>query len=123
MRPYDDEIRVGFLGDRQNLGVDARTMCHENFGMQVRGIDPADQADELVFQVLCDQVVGKRRALGLKDGLDLAYHCQDMKLSPELAREFHCREERSATGSFVIEVNGNQDVFVQVRLLSLVASN
>jgi hypothetical protein len=51
MRSHDDEIGPGFLGDPENLGVDARAVSHQDLGLQVIGVDAADESSKLVFQV------------------------------------------------------------------------
>ena len=49
VRSDDDEIGPSFLGNPQNLGIDARTMSDEDAGIEVGGIDPADQGGNPVF--------------------------------------------------------------------------
>jgi len=38
-----------FLGNPQNLGIDARTMSDEDAGIEVGSIEPADQGGNPVF--------------------------------------------------------------------------
>jgi hypothetical protein len=68
------------------------------------------------FQIRDDHLIAERRRLRLQDGLDLAHHGQDMKPGSERARELDRRKQRLVAGSFVIEVNGDQNIFVHVSL-------
>ena len=54
MRADDDEIGPGFLGNPQNLGIDARAVSDENVGIEVGGVDVTDQSCKPVFQIRCD---------------------------------------------------------------------
>ena len=49
VRSDDDEIGPSFLGNPQNLGIDARTMSDEDAGIEVGSIEPADQGGNPVF--------------------------------------------------------------------------
>ena len=42
VRSDDDEIGLGFLGDPQNLRIDAGAMRDENVGLKVGSIDALD---------------------------------------------------------------------------------
>ena len=42
MRSHDNEIGLGFLGDSQNLGIDAGAERDENVRTKVESVDPAD---------------------------------------------------------------------------------
>ena len=57
MRSHHDEIGGGRLGDRKNLGVNARARGYKYLGMQVIGFDLANPARKFVFQVCDDRVV------------------------------------------------------------------
>jgi hypothetical protein len=112
MRSDDDEIGFDFLGDPQNFGIDADAVRDEGVGIKIGGVDPADQGTELVFKIRSDQLVGKRCALGLQDCLDLAHDREDVKPGAEGAGELDRRDQRLAAGGFIIQVKGNQDIFV-----------
>ena len=116
MRSDDDEIGPGFLGDPQNLRIDAGAVRDENVGLKVGSIDTPDQGGDPVFQIRGDQLIAERCRLGLQDGLDLAHDGEDMKPGAEGARELDRREQRLAAGGFIIKVNGEQNVLVHVSL-------
>jgi len=52
--------------------------------------------------------------LGLQDRLDLTHDGEDMKPGAKGACELDCRQQRLMAGSFIIKVNGEQDVLVHV---------
>ena len=91
MRSDDDQINPSFFGDSQNLTIDARPMDHEDFRIEVRGVDAADQGGKPIFEVRDDQLVAQGRGAGLKDRLNLAHDREDMKLGPEFTRKLDRR--------------------------------
>jgi hypothetical protein len=68
VRSDDDEIRSSFFSDPEYFGVNARLMGYEDPGVQVIGIDLADQGCKLAFSIRYDRLVAERRGLGLQDG-------------------------------------------------------
>jgi hypothetical protein len=122
MRSDDNEIGLGFLGNGQNLGIDARTMGHENIGLKVGSIGAPDQGGYAVFEIRGDQVIAKRGRLGFQDGLDLAHDRKNMKPGAEGSRDLDRREQRFASGGFIIEVNGEQNILIHLNLVPKVWS-
>jgi hypothetical protein len=60
VRSDDNEVGLGFLGDSQNLGIDAGTIRHENVGFKVGCIDTADQGSDPVLEIRRDQFIAER---------------------------------------------------------------
>jgi hypothetical protein len=102
MRSDDSEIGFGFLGDSQNLRIDAGAVRYQNIGIKVGSIDTPDQGGEAVFQIRGDQVIAQRCCLGLQESLDLAHHGEDIEPGAERACKLDRREQRLAAGGFVM---------------------
>ena len=116
VRSDDDEIGLGFLGDPQNLRIDAGAMRDENVGFQVGSIGTPDQGGDPVLEIRGDQLIAERCRFGLQDGLDLAHDGEDVKPGAEGAGKLDRRQQRLAARGLIIKVDGEQDVLVHVSL-------
>jgi hypothetical protein len=116
MRSDDEEVSSRFVGNPRSLGIDASAVSNDDVGLEVGGIGASDQGGNPALRIRDVQLIASRRRLRLQNGLKLARHCQDMEVRAERPRKLDCREQRLLAGRFVIEVKGNENVFVHVTL-------